>query len=78
MAKKKCNFNCIAKVLLVIGGLNLGVIGAGMLSGNEWDLLNSLLGSWPTVEGLVYLVVGLCALWIGKACCMACKDGKCS
>jgi uncharacterized membrane protein YuzA (DUF378 family) len=51
--------------LLVIGGLNWGLVGlAGLLGGdNNWNVVNLLLGSWSALENLVYVVVGLAALW---------------
>lgn len=40
--------------LVVIGALNWGLV--GLLNVN---LVNWLLGSWPTVERIVYILVGL-------------------
>ena len=40
--------------LVVIGALNWGLV--GLLNVN---LVNWLLGSWPTVERVVYILVGL-------------------
>ena len=50
----------IAKVLVVVGGLNWGLIAINA----EWNAVNLLLGSWPTVERVVYGVVGLAAVWV--------------
>ena len=47
-----------ANVLLVVGALNWGLI--GLLNMN---LVNSLLGAWPTVETVVYVLVGVSGLW---------------
>ena len=55
----------IAFFLLVIGGLNWGLVGLGGFAGADWNVVNMLLGSWPTVEWLVYVLVGLSAIWIG-------------
>ena len=46
----------VAWVLLVIGGLNWGLDALG------WNLVNALLGSWPSLVKLVYILVGLSAL----------------
>ena len=65
----------ITNVLLVIGGLNWGLIGAGILSGSEadWNLVHMALGPWPMVEGLVYLLVGISALVFVFGCkCSVC------
>lgn len=66
-------------VLLMIGGLNWGLYGLGMLIDSNLNVVNLLLGSWPTVEAIVYLLVGLAAL---KAVVMTamgkhCKGGTC-
>lgn len=45
--------------LLVIGGLNWGLVGLNA----SWNVVHMLLGTWPTVEMLVYVLVGLSALY---------------
>ena len=45
-------------ILLVIGGLNWLLIG---LFG--WDLVQNLFGSWDWLVKLIYILVGLSALW---------------
>lgn len=47
----------ISFVLLVIGGLNWGLVAF------KFNLVNVLVGKWPTLEMLVYLLVGLAALY---------------
>lgn len=47
----------ISFILLVIGGLNWGLIGI-----NDYNLVETLLGSWPVVESVVYILVGLSAI----------------
>lgn len=47
----------IAWVLVVVGGINWGLVGAF-----DWNLVTKLLGSWPMVESIVYVLVGLSAL----------------
>ncbi len=54
----------IAFLLLVIGGLQWGLIGIGGFVGGNWDILNMLLGSWPSVLWIVYILVGISALWL--------------
>jgi len=55
----------IAYILLWVGGLNWGLIGlSGLIGGGNWNVVNLLLGTWPTVEALVYVLVGLSALWL--------------
>ncbi|OGG64276.1 hypothetical protein A3C94_00460 [Candidatus Kaiserbacteria bacterium RIFCSPHIGHO2_02_FULL_55_17] len=55
----------IAFILVVIGGLNWGLVALGSWAGSNWNVVNLLVGSWPTVENIVYLLVGLSALMIG-------------
>jgi uncharacterized membrane protein YuzA (DUF378 family) len=54
----------LAFVLTIIGGLNWGLVGLGGFMGTNLNLVNLLLGSWPQVEWLVYILVGLSALWL--------------
>lgn len=60
MAKKrKMNvLDWIALVLLVIGGINWGIIGVAGL-----NLVTMLLGGVPLLERLVYVLVGLSGLY---------------
>ncbi len=66
----------VAFVLLVIGGLNWGLVGLGNWMGSDWNVVKMLLGSWPMVENLVYVLVGLSAIVIGvghKKDCRMCS-----
>jgi hypothetical protein len=49
-------------LLVIIGGLNWGLYALGNWMGSNWNVVNLLVGSWPTVENIVYLLVGLSAL----------------
>lgn len=49
----------IARLLVVIGGLNWGLVGIGGLMGTNLNVVNLLLGSWSMVEAIVYLLVGI-------------------
>lgn len=69
----------IAFCLVVIGGLNWGLVALGSYMGSNWNVVNLILGSWSSLENLVYLLVGVSALYIGlshKRDCRACNaDG---
>ena len=52
----------ISFVLVVVGGLNWGLVALGDWMGGNWNVVNLLLGSWPVVEQIVYLLVGVAAL----------------
>lgn len=72
------------KALIIIGGLNWGLIGLGMLLGktDSWNVVNMFLGSMPTLEAIVYLLVGVAAVLklFGckcKKCLAACATCGC-
>lgn len=52
------NFDLIAMVLLMIGGLNWGLVGAF-----NYNLVTNLLGDASMMSRVVYGLVGLCALY---------------
>lgn len=54
--------NQTARVLVIIGGLNWGLVGIGMLMGSNWNLVNLVLGSLGPVEAIVYVLVGVSAI----------------
>jgi uncharacterized membrane protein YuzA (DUF378 family) len=50
--------NLATLVLVIIGGLNWGLVGL-----MEFDLVAALFGVGSTVTNLIYVLVGLAALW---------------
>ena len=66
----------VVKILLIVGGLNWGLVGAGWLMGGEnWNVVSMLLGAWPMVEAIVYLLVGVAAVVKIFGChCRKCKE----
>lgn len=48
----------IAMVLLIVGGLNWGLVGAF-----SFDLVAAIFGEMSTLSRIVYVLVGLSALW---------------
>ena len=54
---KKCGVHQIAAVLVLIGALNWGLVGAFDL-----NVVNAVFGTWPGVERVVYVLVGLSAI----------------
>ncbi len=48
----------VAYTLLWVGGLNWGLVGLF-----DYNLVESLLGNWPGVVAIVYILVGLSALY---------------
>ena len=72
---RSCTLSTIAKILVIIGGINWGLIGLGMLLGSitGWNVIYMLLGSVPVVEAIVYVLVGISAVML----IFNCKCGKC-
>lgn len=61
----------ITFTLVVIGALNWGLVGLF-----NFNLVTALFGAWPSLEKLVYILVGLSALIVlatHKGDCKACK-----
>lgn len=52
------NLDLMAMILLLIGGLNWGLVGAF-----NYNLVSNLLGDASTMTRVVYGLVGLCALY---------------
>lgn len=77
MMGKMCVVHKLAWVLVIVGALNWGLVGIF-----NFNLVMEILGSWPTVERVVYALVGLggVAMLFTGACsgCKKCmmEDGK--
>ncbi len=56
----------VAFILLVVGGVNWGLVGLSWLVGGgaNWNLVNLIVGSSAQLEGLVYVLVGASAVWL--------------
>ncbi|MFA6608814.1 MAG: DUF378 domain-containing protein [Candidatus Paceibacterota bacterium] len=52
----------VTRILVVVGGVNWGLIGLGMLMGSDWNVVKMILGSVPMLEAIVYILVGLSAV----------------
>ncbi len=72
--------HCVAFILAIIGALNWGLVGISHFAGGNWNVVNLLLGRWPAVEAIVYLLVGVSALvliFTHKSSCKMCvKSGQ--
>lgn len=69
MHQGKCGVHCVAWWLLWVGGINWGLV--GLL---DWNLVETLLGGWPWLVKLVYILVGLSAvLFLLQQKCTKCK-----
>jgi hypothetical protein len=79
MCNGKCGGGCICskicKVLVIVGGLNWGLVGLGMLMGNDLNVVHMLFGTMPTLEAIVYLLVGIAAICKIFGCrCKKCME----
>ena len=55
----------IGMILVMVGALNWGLVGLGMLMGGAgWNVVAMLLGGMPTIEAVVYVLVGLSGVWM--------------
>lgn len=72
------NLHMVAWILVMVGGLNWLLVGLGGFVGGNWNVVNLILGSWPQVEWLVYILVGLSAVYeiaTHKGNCKQCSGG---
>ena len=58
--------NQVAKWLVTIGALNWGLVGLGRLlgMGDSLNVVNLILGRVSVLESLVYLLVGVSAVYL--------------
>jgi uncharacterized membrane protein YuzA (DUF378 family) len=69
MMGKLCTAHKIAWILIIVGALNWGLLGAFSV-----NLVNTVVGSWPMLERAVYILVGLSAIFMFfSGSCKACK-----
>lgn len=58
------NLSLVAMILTVVGAINWGLVGLGGFLGSNLNLVNLLVGSWPSLESIVYLLVGLSGILV--------------
>jgi uncharacterized protein len=58
------SINMVAWILVIVGAINWGLIGLGEFAGANWNVVGMLLGAWPQVEWLVYVLVGASGAWM--------------
>ena len=54
----------VTSLLVVVGALNWGLVGLGHFLGGDWNVVYMILGGFPVVESLVYVLVGLSGLYM--------------
>lgn len=63
--------------LVIIGGVNWGLVGLGGFMAKDLNVVHMIFGSMPQVEWIVYILVGLSALALAithKRDCKMCND----
>lgn len=71
-----CTPAMIGKILLIVGGINWGLVGVGMLMGSDLNVVHMILGSLPAVEAIVYVLVGVAGIMKIFGCkCKKCMAG---
>ena len=54
--------HAISFILLVVGGLNWGLVGFGKFFGSDWNIVAKIFGGAPWLLWVVYILVGISAL----------------
>jgi len=73
MMKKVGFVSWIAIILVIIGGLNWGLVGFF-----NFDLIAALFGKGSTVSRVIYSLVGLAAIWMIFFSCKCCCKKSCA
>ena len=69
MSDKMCALHKVAWALLIIGGLNWGLVGV-----LKWNLVEKIFGGVPVLVTVIYILVGLSAIaMLGAGKCKSCK-----
>ncbi|HBL39259.1 TPA: DUF378 domain-containing protein [Candidatus Uhrbacteria bacterium] len=55
---KMSGLDWLAVILVIVGGINWGLVGVF-----DWNLVEAILGGVPVIERIVYILVGLGALY---------------
>ena len=53
----------LSLVLVIVGAVNWGLVGIGQFLGANWNLVSIIFGSIPTLEALIYVLVGLAGVY---------------
>jgi uncharacterized membrane protein YuzA (DUF378 family) len=55
---RRMKLKTVSKWLVVLGAIDLGLMGI-----MNFDLIGGLLGSWPMLVKIVYILIGVAGLW---------------
>lgn len=77
MKHKGCMASTIGFYLVVVGALNWGLTGLGYFIGTNLNMVNMIFASMPSIEHVVYILVGIAGLMTFMGCkcktCMSCQ-----
>lgn len=78
-----CLLAKIGYVLLIVGGINWGLVGIGVLMNTNLNIVGMIFGPFGMIEAIVYVLVGVAAVMklIGckcKKCVSECGSCTCS
>lgn len=65
---KNSTLDWIAYILLIVGGLNWGLVGAF-----NYNLVSMIFGSASTITRIIYVLVGISAIYVIAMCGKKCK-----
>ncbi len=68
MFKSPSVLDWIALVILFIGGLNWGLVGLF-----HFDLVTGIFGDYSPIARIIYIIVGLCAIYVLVRAISCCK-----
>lgn len=54
----------IAYILVIVGAINLGLVGLGSFLGGNWDVIGMVLGGFPQVMNVVLILIGLSGVYM--------------
>lgn len=57
--QKMSGLDWLAMILVIVGAVNWGLVGAF-----NFNLVDVIFGSWPTIVRIVYVIVGLSGLYV--------------
>ena len=69
MMGKMCSLHVVAMVLVIVGALNWGLIGAV-----NFNLVSTIFGSVAWLERVIYILVGLSGLFMIPCAMGSCKS----
>lgn len=54
----------LARIILIVGGLNWGLIGLGLFIDKDLNFLKLLSQFYPNLPAIIYCVIGASAIWL--------------